>query len=59
MTDRASPFADDIDKVTSQPRRELVDQPRDEALKIAQAAPAAARIPWSKMFLSRRERSWM
>lgn len=48
MADRASPFAGDIDKVTGQQRREFVDQPRDEALKIAQAQPAATKFPWSQ-----------
>src|SRR5881394_2556400 len=39
----ASPFFDLLDQVISQPKREFVDQPRDEALKIAQAEPATAK----------------
>jgi hypothetical protein len=47
MSNRNSPFADALDEVIGKPKRELVDQPRDEALKIAQA-PAAVKFPWSK-----------
>jgi hypothetical protein len=47
MSDRNSPFQAELDQVISQPKREFVDQPRDEALKLAQA-PAAKKIPWSK-----------
>src|SRR5262249_61655367 len=44
MTDRNSPFAAELDEVIAKPKRELVDQPREEALKIAQAQP---KEPWS------------
>ena len=46
MADRPSPFAAELDQVIAKPKRELVDQPRDEALKLAEA-PAATQKPWS------------
>jgi hypothetical protein len=42
MADRPSLFADE--------RRKFVDQPREEALKLAQAPPAARKVAWSKYF---------
>src|SRR5215813_3577525 len=46
MADRPSPFAALRDEVIAKPKRELVDQPRDEALKLAEAPPAP-KFPWS------------
>jgi hypothetical protein len=49
MSERSSPFRAELERTIFEPKRELVDQPRDEALKLlAQARATGVKEPWSK-----------
>jgi murein DD-endopeptidase MepM/ murein hydrolase activator NlpD len=47
MSGRDSPFSAELEEAVVKPRRELVDQPRDEALRLAQAPASVEKLPMS------------